>query len=157
MYLQPLTLFSQNETLHPPAGAKEQLQASCQAGHIAQCVEARRLPTERMLSPRPSPSPQLTQLLREEEEKEEGSRERMAQVLAPHIPCLGTYKKRFYCLHLALKYSTLGTVIDLFISIHILGLRLVNLNRYTHFRTARSAQSSPPGSYQLGLVETQRC
>lgn len=73
--LQPLTLFSLNETLQPPARAKEQLQASCQVGHLAQCVEPRLLPTERMLSPRPSPSPRLTQLLREEEEKEGAGRE----------------------------------------------------------------------------------
>ena len=102
------------------------------------------------------PSPQFTQLPREEKQKEEGSRERMSQVFLPHFSCLRTcffsieIQKVLYCLQWTLKCSILDTV---FILIHMLGVGLVNLNGNTYFSIAKGTQISPLGSYKLKVVE----
>lgn len=107
-------------------------------------------------APGPVFSPQFTQLPREEKEKEEGSRERMAQVFLPHFSCLRTcffsveIQKVSYFLQWTLKCSILDTV---FILIHMLGVGLVNLNGNIHFSIARGTQISPLGSYKLEVVE----
>lgn len=88
----------------------------------------------------PGPFPQLTHLVRGQEEKEEGAG-REIQMFHPHFLCLGEcvppqkYKKCCIVCNW-LKYSILDNIIDLPVLGHILEVRLVNPKRNKYFGIA---------------------